>query len=126
MIYDKHFTVEEANSLLGELTELVRQLQGIRDDLVAAWPEARQVLRAVPTNGGGKEAVPYLAGLSRLNRVIRRLNDLGVILKDLDRGLIDFPHLRNGREVFLCWELGEPAVRYWHDLDSGYAGRQPV
>ena len=60
----------------------------------------------------------------QLNVQIRRLQDVGVQIKDFERGLVDFPHIRDGREVFLCWELSEDDIEFWHDIDAGYARRE--
>ncbi len=57
---------------------------------------------------------------------IAEIDELGITVKDLDMGLIDFPCLRDGREVYLCWKLGEPGIDWWHEIDAGYAGRQPL
>jgi hypothetical protein len=71
--------------------------------------------------------VTYLSDYSQTFwRGMAQLQALGVVVKDLDRGLIDFPHRREGREVYLCWEYGEERIDYWHETDSGYSGRQPL
>ena len=124
--FEKHFTVAEANALLPELRELLAEIQAARDQLVVDWEKAVPVLRAARQNGGGPEAGDYLTGLFRLNSRLRRTAELGIQLKDLDRGLVDFPAWREDREVFLCWHLGEQEVRYWHDVESGFAGRQEL
>ena len=124
--FEKYFTVEEANALLPELRDLLLQLKTLRDQLVVSWEQAMPVLRAAPTNGGGKEAHPYLTDLYHLNSRIRQLAQTGVQLKDVERGLVDFPAWREDREVFLCWRLGEEQVSYWHELETGFAGRKPL
>src|SRR5438045_870958 len=124
--YQRHFSVQEANDLLPALRALLAQLRDVRHSLTLTWEQAQPVLVAAGQNGGGKEASPYVADLTRLNALLRDFHRQGLVLKDLDRGLVDFPHWRDGREVFLCWELGEDEVRFWHDLDSGYAGREPI
>lgn len=124
------FTVAEANALLPGLIPL---LEAIRDDK-ARLDEARAALAkltpAMRSNGYGMAAV----GLERrvgdlaakLTRGIERVTRLGIELKDLDHGLIDFPTRRDGRIVFLCWRLGEGDIAFWHDLDAGFAGRRPL
>jgi hypothetical protein len=124
--FEKHFTLEEATALLPRVEELLRELQGVRDELALHWEAAVPVLRAARTNGGGKEAGPYLDDLRALNARIRQLAELGVQLKDLDQGLVDFPAWRDGEEVLLCWHLGEERIAFWHDLESGFQGRQPL
>jgi hypothetical protein len=124
--FDKHFTVEEANALLPELRLLIAQIQALRDRLVIERENLAPVLSAVHTNGGGKEASAFVSTLGDLNSRIRRLASIGVQLKSLDRGLVDFPAWRDDREVFLCWHLDEESVTHWHDLESGFAGREPL
>jgi hypothetical protein len=124
--FEKHFTVEEANALLPELRSLIEAIQAARDRIQVEHQNARPVLKARSQNGGGRDASGYVAGLMQLNERVRRLLDLGVELKDLERGLVDFPAWRGEREVFLCWELREDEIRFWHDLETGYRGRQPL
>ena len=124
--FEKHFTVEEANALLPELSELLQAIQSIRTHLVVDLEKAAPVLQLSRSNGGGQETSDYLTRIHKLNDWLSRLAELGIQLKDIERGLIDFPAWRGDQEVFLCWHLGEDAVRYWHDLESGYSGREPL
>jgi len=124
--FEKHFTVDEANALLPQLQQLIPRIQQLRDRLAVDWEEARPVLRAAPVNGGGKAAAAYLLDLQKINRELRRLAALGVQLKDLNRGLVDFPAWCGEREVLLCWHLGEERIGYWHELEAGFAGRQEL
>ena len=73
---------------------------------------------------GGKEVDGMVMDFMQVNAQLQHLKDLGVVLKDFNRGLVDFPHLRDGREVYLCWELDEDDIEFWHDIDAGYAGRE--
>ena len=125
LIYERHFTREEANALLPRLKPLLRQLRDSRDELTD--PEAHETLsEAAPGNGGGEEGVQVGVSFLEVRRMIETLEEAGIVLRDIDRGLVDFPSLIDGREVYLCWELGEDEVDHWHDLDSGYRGRQPL
>lgn len=124
--YQKHFTVEEANALLPELIELLQELKAARDHVVVEWQNAAPVVRAAPRNGGGSQASAYVSGLLRLNRLLKGFTERGVLVKDVDSGLVDFPHMRGEEEVLLCWRLGEDRIEYWHDLESGFQGRQPL
>ena len=124
--FEKHFTVEEANALLPEVRELLSDIKGVRNHLEVDWEAAAPVIKAAPVNGGGREANPYLTDIQVIAMRLARLAELGIQLKDLDRGLVDFPAWRDEQEVLLCWHLGEDAVRYWHDLETGYAGRRPL
>ena len=123
----KYFTVAEANQLIPHIKALVEGLQNNRRRLQNQRPAAEALAQKAEGNGGGGEASTYLIDyLARFQRGMADLEGLGVILKDVERGLIDFPHWRQGREVYLCWKLGEERIDSWHDIDSGYAGRQPL
>jgi hypothetical protein len=124
--FEKYYTVEEANAKLPEVRELVESIQAARDEILATYPAALPVLQQVSLNSGGKVANPYTIAIWKLNARVRRLIAMGVQLKDLDRGLVDFPAWREDQEVLLCWHLGEDEVTHWHDLESGFAGRQAL
>jgi len=123
--FERHFTIDEANALLPEVRALLLRIQAARDRIVVGWERMEPVLRAARTNGGGSESAEFIAALNEMNAGLRRLVRLGIQLKDVDQGLIDFPAWRGDQEVLLCWRLDEDAVRYWHDLESGFRGRQP-
>jgi hypothetical protein len=124
--FERLFTVEEANALLPTLQEILDDLAIHRDALREKAPRMEPILRASIGNGGGKASSAYGLEAYRLYLAVERIRELGVVLKDLDMGLLDFPHERDGRIVFLCWHPPEDRVAYWHDLDAGYAGRQPI
>jgi hypothetical protein len=121
----RHYTVEQANAALPWVSERIERLraarQGLTDD------EAREALgEAAPGNGGGEPGRVVSEAFLELRAALGELQGLDVLLRDLDRGLVDFPSLRDGREVYLCWEEGEHEIAYWHEPDSGYAGRRPL
>lgn len=130
---ERYFTPEEANALLPEIRPLAEEMVGHRRRLAAAEARQAEVLERISGNGGDL-APSDLAELAEeveqhataLARCLRDLSALGVQVKDLERGLVDFPALREGEEVLLCWELGEDEVAYWHGVDDGFAGRQPL
>ena len=122
----KLFTVEEANSLLPRLRELLADVSLHRDALRERAPHLEPILRAAGTNGGGRIGSEYGVEAYKLYLAIERIRELGVVLKDLDVGLLDFPHQREGRVVFLCWHPPEERIGYWHEIEAGYAGRQPL
>ena len=124
--FPRLFTVEEANSLLPRLRELLAEVSLHRDALRERAPHIEPILRAASTNGGGRVGSEYGVEAYRLYLAIERIRELGVVLKDLDVGLLDFPHEREGRVVFLCWHPQEESVGYWHEIEAGYAGRQPI
>jgi hypothetical protein len=124
--FQRLFTVEEANSLLPILREILDDVARHRDTLREKAPHMEPILRAAIGNSGGRAGSEYGVEAYNLYLAIQRISELGVVLKDLDMGLLDFPHEREGRVVFLCWHPPEERVEYWHDLDAGYAGRQPL
>jgi hypothetical protein len=124
--FHKLFTVEEANALLPKLKELLDDVAIHRDALRERAPRLEPILQAAKTNGGGRVGSEYGVEAYNLYLAIERIRGLGVILKDLDMGLLDFPHERDGRVVFLCWHPPEESVAFWHEIEAGYAGRQPL
>ncbi len=124
--FRKLFTVQEANALLPRLRELLDDLTLHRDALREKAPRLEPILRAAGANGGGRVGSEYGVEAYNLYLAIGRIHELGVLLKDLDMGLLDFPHEREGRIVFLCWHPPEERVGYWHEIEAGYAGRRPL
>jgi hypothetical protein len=124
--FQRLFTVEEANALLPTLRKILDEVALHRDTLRERAPQMEPILRAAAENGGGRASAEYGLEAYNLYLAIERIRELGVVLKDLDVGLLDFPHEREGRVVFLCWHPPEESVEYWHDLDAGYAGRRPL
>ena len=124
-LHERHYTREEANALLPRVGPLLRKLREAKDLLTDA--EAHEALaEAAPGNGGGGEGVQVGESFLEVRKLLETLNDAGIVVRDVDRGLIDFPSLLEGREVYLCWELGEDSVDYWHEIEGGYGGRQPL
>jgi hypothetical protein len=124
--FERLFTVEEANALLPTLRKILDEAALHREALREKAPRMEPILRAAISNGGGRVGSEYGLEAYRLYLAVERIRELGVVLKDLDMGLLDFPHEREGRVVFLCWHPPEESVAFWHDLDAGYAGRQPL
>lgn len=129
----RYFTVEEANALLPELRTILEHLQGRRKEL----EERQQILEAIRQHAGEngyrlggdeflriKREAEFI--LEECNSAIKKIETLGCVLKDLQMGLIDFPSLRDGQEILLCWKPDEAEVGYWHGLTEGYAGRKPI
>lgn len=119
----KRFTVEEANAALAEV---VPMLERLRDSQQVMERRQDQVIDSVPGNGGGEAGREYLESSAEAGRIIADLNERGIVVRDPETGLIDFPAERDGREVFLCFRLGEDAVAWWHPPETGIAGRQPL
>jgi hypothetical protein len=125
VIHDRHYSVDEANALLPSVKPVLRKLRDAKDLLTDE--DAHEVLsEAAPTNGGGESGRQVGEAFLEVRRLLTALQEAGIVVRDIDRGLIDFPALRDGEEVYLCWELGEDGIEYWHDLESGYRGRQPL
>jgi hypothetical protein len=123
---ERHYTVEQANAALGWVTERIERLRSAREGLNDE--EARAALQdAGPTNGGGEPGRVVSDAFLEMRNALVELQAMEVVLRDLDRGLVDFPALRDDGEVYLCWvEREEDGIGFWHDLDAGYAGREPL
>ena len=125
MKHSRHYTVEEANAALGWVEETIAALRNAREGL--SDEEAREALaQAGPQNGGGDPGRVVSEAFLQLRDALARLHGADVVLRDLDRGLVDFPSIRDDREVYLCWVEGEEEIGYWHDLEAGFAGREPL
>jgi hypothetical protein len=125
LVYERHFTRAEANALLPQLTELLGQLREAKNELTDS--EAHEALSdAAPSNGGGEEGRQVGVAFLEVRRLLETIEQSGIVLRDIDRGLVDFPAVLDETEVLLCWELGEDEVAFWHDLDAGYGGREPL
>jgi hypothetical protein len=127
------FTPREANSALAEVRPIAERLVAVRARMRELAETQSENILAIGGNGVGYAASDLNAeqgGLEQLAEeaaeAVRELDALGVVVKDLDLGLLDFPGLREGDEVELCWQVGEDAVAYWHPLEAGYRGRKPI
>ncbi len=130
---DRYFTVEEANALLSEVRPLAERMVEHRRALSAALERQEELTRKVSGNGGGlptdgpaeiQEAIEREA--TGIAECLNEIQELGAQVKDLDTGLLDFPALRDGEEILLCWHLGEDEIQFFHGLEDGFAGRQPL
>lgn len=121
-----YFTVEEANALLPTLRPIVREMLGARQRIVDAQPDLWPMLEKAVGNGGSQKAGAVLADFEKIQRAVKAVEGLGLQLKDINQGLLDFLSEREGRVVYLCWRYDEPSVAHWHDLEAGFAGRQPL
>ena len=130
----RYFTPDEANALLAEVREAAETLVGHRRALVEANAKRAHLASQIAGNGGDfdpQEPRELEEVLQReaesVGHAIERLEGLGVLVKDADRGLVDFPALReNGEEVLLCWQVGEDEIAFWHGLEEGFACRKPL
>jgi hypothetical protein len=124
----KLFTVEEANELLPTVRRVVEKIRGAHAQVAASQEKARAAADGAALGGGGMAGgAQYVRALTTLAGRVGQLEELGVQLKDYERGLVDFPSLRDGRLVLLCWQWGEgDYIEWWHDLEAGFGGRQPL
>jgi hypothetical protein len=125
MEHSRHYSLEEASELLPWVEDQLERMRSARDRLGDA--EARAALAAAGQgNGGGRPGKVVSEGFLELREAMLELREREIVLRDLDRGLIDFPALRDEREVYLCWEEGEAEIGFWHDPETGFAGRRPL
>ena len=121
----KIFTIQEANALLPSVKNILADIRSAHRDLSRYRSQVKLATDAAENGGGGiSQGIEYAAILTTLTASISELEALGVQIKDFERGLVDFPSLRDGRVVLLCWQLGEgDELEWWHDVDAGFAGR---
>jgi hypothetical protein len=123
--HERHYSLDEANASLPAVAKLLERLRAARERLSDS--EAREALsEAGPTNGGGEPGRTVSEAFLALRDGLVELREREVVLRDLERGLVDFPALRDGREIYLCWEEGEEEIAFWHEPDTGFAGRKPL
>ena len=124
-LHERHFSAEQATEALEHMKPLLQRLRDARDLLTDE--QAHEALsEAAPSNGGGDAGTQVGQAFLEVRRLLLTLQEAGIIVRDIERGLIDFPALIDDREVYLCWELGEDEVVWWHELDAGYRGRQSL
>ena len=124
----KLFSIEEANALLPSVRPLVISLQRSHRKLISFRGAAKRAAEGAESGGGGmSRGGQYARLLIELSIHANRLEELGVQIKDYTQGLIDFPCMRDGRVVLLCWKADEgDEIEWWHDVEAGFAGRQPL
>jgi hypothetical protein len=127
------FTLEEANALLAEVAPLVERMVERKRAFDQAEGEREELLGQIAGNGGdltpsdvAEAATRVAEEAAALSTLVEEIQEHGVQVKDLDLGLIDFPAIRDGDVVLLCWRLGEDEIAFWHGTGEGYAGRKPL
>jgi hypothetical protein len=131
-VAERYFSVADVEALIPELTRVMKQVMSANVEASEARERLQAEQRRIDLSGGGVlDRRAWRADKDRIERVTAELQrglgaitELGGVPKDLSLGLVDFLHLRNGREVNLCWKYGEREIRHWHGLDEGYAGRK--
>ena len=122
----KLFTLEEANALVPQLLDWVPEIQKLSGSMNRDFPDIRNAREKSKWNGGSTEGTGYLNVVLKYNHLIQEIESVGCEIKGIREGLVDFPSIREGREVYLCWRMPEKEIRFWHRLDTGFAGRQPI
>jgi hypothetical protein len=122
----RYYTPKEANNLLEIVRPMVEELMGIGERIRSHQPEIWSVVEKSAGNGGNPELSKILPDFDRLDAILHHLQDMGIEVKDLASGLIDFPAMKDGRLIYLCWKYNEGRVQFWHEVEAGFAGRQPI
>lgn len=120
------YTLDEARAALPQVKTYMAQIQAARQAILELRPTAWPVLQQAATNGGSRAAGKMALHVMRLEDAVKGILAMGIFIKDLDHGVIDFLGIRDGREVLLCWRYGEADILYWHDVNAGFAGRQAI
>jgi hypothetical protein len=125
--HERHYTIEQASAARGWVAERVRRIQAARASLVALGTRVSEGVSALDLDSGGSYPGPLVARpLVQLSHGIGELEAVDIVLRDIERGLIDFPSIRDGEEVYLCWLVDEDEIGYWHEPGAGFAGRRPL
>jgi hypothetical protein len=122
----KLFTLDEANTFVPQLLDLVPKIQKLSASLNNNFPDIKNARNKAKWNGGSDQGVDYLNAVLKYNDLMRKIEEMGCEVKGIREGLIDFPSLREGREVYLCWRMPEKEILFWHDLNAGFTGRKPI
>jgi hypothetical protein len=124
--YPRYFSLDQANQLLEVIRPLAAEMLAIRDTIIELQPQLETVLNKAVNNGGSLVAKDALDAFEALKTVLYNIQQYDVFIKDVNSGLIDFPSIRDGEVVFLCWQFGEGQITYWHELEAGFQGRKPL
>lgn len=122
----RRFTLAQANAMVKMIRPLLGEIMEIRQVILRRQPEVWPVVEKAAGNGGSRQASEAALEFARLDQLVREIQATGAVLKDINQGLVDFLTERRGQEVFLCWQYGEDGIEFWHGVDDGFAGRQPI
>ncbi len=122
----RFFTLQQARAALPPIRALAGKLIQVRNDLDRFQPLASELAAQAAFNSGGPEATAYFDRVMLLHELVSKIEEFGCHVKNVQEGLLDFPHLMDGREVYLCWRFGEDDISYWHEVDAGFSGRTPI
>ncbi len=127
VLHERHYTLEQASAVRGFVTNRVSWIRDARAQLVALGPGVQEAIASLEPDAGGSYPGRVIARpLVELSRALGELQALDIVVRDVDRGLIDFPSIREGEEVYLCWLLDEEEIGFWHEPEAGFAGRKPL
>ncbi len=130
----RFFTLQQAEKVLPEVAESIREAVALRDRYQTMEGEWQSFSERLATTGGMQVDRAWVVEqknrreetASALKQAIEKVHEFGCVVKDLDMGLVDFPTLFQGEEVYLCWKLGEPGIQFWHGVEEGFRGRKPI
>lgn len=130
----RYFTLQQAENLLPEVAASIREAIAFKEQYEQAETEWQNSSRRVAVLGGVQVDRGRWIGQKKrreesaraVEQAVEKLHEFGCVVKDLDVGLIDFPTLFQGQEVYLCWKLGEPSIQFWHGVEEGFRGRKPI
>ena len=122
----RYFTLQEAGETLDAIRPWMDEIQAIRREILARRPDVWPVVERAAGNGGSQAASRLVEEFKRFDILVHKIQGIGVLFKDINLGLLDFPALKDGREVYLCWKYGEGDIGFWHEIEAGYAGRRPI
>ncbi len=122
----RYYTPREANEKLEVVRPMVGELVRIGGRIRERQPEIWAVVEKSAGNGGNPTLSKMLPDFDRLDEILHQLQDMGIEVKDLSTGLIDFPAIKDGGVVYLCWKYDEGSVQFWHEIEAGFSGRQPI
>ena len=123
---NKYFSIEEANAVIPQLLVVIPKIQSLMQNLSHKYPDVKKARERAQLNGGSLQGADYINCALKINYLTEELESKGCILKGIKHGLVDFLALREGKEVYLCWKNPEEKIEYWHDIQSGFAGRQRI
>ena len=122
----RYFTLQEANETLELIRPLMDEVQEIRQNILKNQPEAWPAIEKSAGNGGNRALSNMVQDFEKLDALVHQIQDKGVLIKDINLGLLDFPAIKNEREVYLCWKYGEGEIAFWHEVEAGFAGRKSI
>lgn len=123
----KYYTPKQANEALVTVRPMLEEMMEIGENIRTHQPELWELIQKSAGNGGGNSLLSkLLTDFDRLDLLLHQIHDMGIQVKDLTIGLIDFVALHDDREIYLCWKVGEDSIQFWHEIEAGFSGRQLI